>query len=220
MPQRLPAVLFDLDGTLVDTIALLLGAMRHAFTTCALPLPRDEEWVAGIGTPLVTQFRGFVAAEPQVAALVAAYRAYQREHHDRLTNCYGGILDLVRRLDAAGHPLAVVTSKSDELAHRALHWTGLAAHIHVVIGADSVARHKPDPEPVRVALARLAIAPADAVFVGDSPHDVASGNAAGVRTIGVTWGAFDAVALKAASVVVASVEELGRRLDSWAGMGT
>ena len=202
------AILFDLDGTLVDTIALLLGSMRHAFDRVGLPRPTDAAWTAGIGTPLTTQFREFVAEDASVARLVAAYREYQLAHHDAFTRCYEGIPALVRRLEERGHQIGIVTSKADHLADRALAWVGLAGHVDVVIGADSVARHKPDPEPVRVALARLGVAPADAVFVGDSPHDVAAGNAAGVRTIGVTWGAFGPEELAAADVVVTSVAEL------------
>lgn len=201
-------ILFDLDGTLVDTIALLLASMRHAFTATGLVTPTDAAWTAGIGTPLATQFREFVQDDATVARLVAAYRAYQHEHHDAFTRCYDGIPALVRRLEERGHQIGIVTSKADHLADRALAWVGLAGHVDVVIGADSVERHKPHPEPVLVALERLGVAPADAIFVGDSPHDVAAGNAAGVRTIGVTWGAFEAEELAAATVVVTSVDEL------------
>jgi len=94
------------------------------------------------------------------------------------------------------------------VGERALAWVGLIGHVDVVIGADSVARHKPHPEPVLVALERLGAPRETAIFVGDSPHDVASGNTAGVRTIGVAWGAFDRAALAEATYVVDSVAEL------------
>jgi pyrophosphatase PpaX len=208
MPTR-PALLFDLDGTLVDTIALLLASMRHAFTTCGVACPTDAQWTAGIGTPLQTQFRDFVKDDDAtVARLVAAYRAYQHEHHDALTSAYEGIPALVARLEERGHPIGIVTSKADYLAERALTWVGLIGHVDVVIGADSVTRHKPHPEPVLVALERLGAPRESAIFVGDSPHDVASGNAAGVRTVGVAWGAFDRDALGEATFVVDSVSEL------------
>jgi pyrophosphatase PpaX len=207
-----PALLFDLDGTLVDTIALLLASMRHAFATVGVRAPSDAAWTAGIGTPLATQFRDFVHDDATVGQLVAAYRRYQHEHHDAGTRCYDGVPALVARLEERGHPIAIVTSKADAIAHRALAWVGLAGHVDIVIGADSVTRHKPHPEPVLVALERLGVTPANAIFVGDSPHDVASGVAAGVRTIGVTWGAFDAGALRAADVVVNTVAELEREL--------
>ena len=207
MPTR-PAILFDLDGTLVDTIALLLASMRHAFTTCGVACPTDAQWTAGIGTPLATQLRDFVRDDATIARLIAAYRSYQHEHHDALTSAYEGIPALVARLEERGHPIGIVTSKADYLAERALTWVGLAGHVDVVIGADSVTRHKPHPEPVLVALERLGAPRETAIFVGDSPHDVASGNAAGVRTIGVAWGAFDRAALAEAEIVVDSVAEL------------
>lgn len=207
MPTR-PAILFDLDGTLVDTIALLLASMRHAFTSCGEACPTDAQWTAGIGTPLATQFRDFVSDDSTIARLVTAYRSYQHEHHDALTSAYAGIPALVARLEERGHPIGIVTSKADYLAHRALTWVGLIGHVDVVIGADSVTRHKPHPEPVLVALKRLGAPRETAIFVGDSPHDVASGNAAGVRTIGVAWGAFDRAALGEAEIVVDTVAEL------------
>lgn len=207
MPTR-PAILFDLDGTLVDTIALLLASMRHAFTSCGVACPTDAQWTAGIGTPLATQFRDFVSDDSTIARLVTAYRAYQHAHHDALTSAYAGIPALVARLEERGHPIGIVTSKADYLAERALTWVGLIGHVDVVIGADSVSRHKPHPEPVLVALERLGAPRDTAIFVGDSPHDIASGNAAGVRTIGVAWGAFDRAALAEAEIVVDSVAEL------------
>jgi pyrophosphatase PpaX len=212
MTSPRPAILFDLDGTLVDTIALLLASMRHAFTTCGVPCPTDAQWTAGIGTPLGTQFRDFVHDDATVARLIAAYRAYQHEHHDALTSAYEGIPALVARLEERGHPIGIVTSKADYLAERALAWVGLIGHVDVVIGADSVTRHKPHPEPVLVALERLGASRETAIFVGDSPHDIASGNAAGVRTIGVAWGAFDRASLMEAEIVVDSVAELERVL--------
>jgi phosphoglycolate phosphatase-like HAD superfamily hydrolase len=104
MPTR-PAILFDLDGTLVDTIALLLASMRHAFTSCGVACPTDAQWTAGIGTPLGTQFRDFVQDDATVARLITAYRAYQHEHHDALTSAYDGIPALVARLEERGHPI-------------------------------------------------------------------------------------------------------------------
>lgn len=189
------AVLFDLDGTLVDTIELLLASVRHAFAERATRrhggrTPTDAEWIAGIGTPLVEQLRPFAFDDEDVAALVADYRGYQREHHDRLTRCYDGVLDAVRALRQLGHPTAVVTSKSDDVAQRTLAWVGLAPLMDLVVSVGSTTRHKPDPEPVLFALDRLGYAPAEAIFVGDSPHDVRAGNAAGVATVAALWGPF------------------------------
>ena len=188
--MTLPAILFDLDGTLIDTIELILSSARHAFEEWPVR-PTDEEWVRGIGTPLVQQLRAYAANDDEVALLLARYRRYQNEHHDRLTRCYDDVPDVIAALADRGHQLAVVTSKASSIAHQSLAFVGLDHFFPVVVGYDDTARHKPDPEPVRVALSRLGVSPDDAVFVGDSPHDILSGNAADVMTIAALWGPFD-----------------------------
>jgi pyrophosphatase PpaX len=195
-------ILFDLDGTLIDSVELILGAARHAFAVCgtttATGTPAHEEFAKLIGIPLTSQFRRFTDDDAEIARLIAAYREYQLEHHDRLTRCYDGVADAVTILAEQGYRLGVVTSKSDALAHRALAHVGLDARIETVVGADSSTRHKPDPEPVRLALDRMGVKPEAAAFVGDSPFDVEAGNAAGVVTVAALWGAFARPALEAA----------------------
>ena len=188
--MTLPAILFDLDGTLIDTIELILSSARHAFEQWPVR-PTDEEWVRGIGTPLVQQLRAYAANDDQLALLLARYRRYQNEHHDRLTRCYDDVPDVISALADRGHQMAVVTSKASPIAHQSLAFVGLDHFFPVVVGYDDTARHKPDPEPVRVALSRLGVSPDDAVFVGDSPHDILAGNAADVMTIAALWGPFD-----------------------------
>ena len=188
--MTLPAILFDLDGTLIDTIELILSSARHAFEEWPVR-PTDEEWVRGIGTPLVQQLRAYAANDDEVALLLARYRRYQNEHHDRLTRCYDDVPDVIAALADRGHKMAVVTSKASPIAHQSLAFVGLDHFFPVVVGYDDTARHKPDPEPVRVALSRLGVSPDDAVFVGDSPHDILAGNGADVMTIAALWGPFD-----------------------------
>jgi pyrophosphatase PpaX len=213
------AVLFDLDGTLIDSIELLLSAFRHAFTAVRGSVPSEEAWIAGIGTPLVTQLRGFTSDEAEVAALVAAYREYQHAHHDRLVREFEGVGETLALLRGRGHPMALVTSKGMELAQRALVWTELRAYMDAVVGADMCERHKPHPEPVHLALELIGYEPADAVFVGDSPHDVEAGNAAGVATVAALWGPFDRETLAAARPThriahIAELPPLLERLES------
>jgi pyrophosphatase PpaX len=187
--RRLPAVLFDLDGTLLDSIDLILNSARYCFEKLGRVAPSDKEWAAGIGIPLFTMLGRYSADEAELALLIAAYREYQVANHDRLTRCYDGVADAIRSLHAAGHELAVVTSKSEALAMRGLVHVGLARYIDTIVGCEASTRHKPDPEPVRIALHRLACPPEEAVFVGDSVHDILAGNAAGVRTVAALWGA-------------------------------
>jgi pyrophosphatase PpaX len=184
------AVLFDLDGTLIDSIGLILGSMRYAFAKCRAPLPTDAEWLTGVGTPLRTMFQRYSSDDAEIDRLISAYREHQFANHDDLVKCYDGVPAVVASLARKGHPMALVTSKTEALARRGLEHVGLIEYFKVIIGCDSCSRHKPDPEPVLTALNRLGYEPDEATFVGDSVHDVESGNAAGVLTIAALWGPF------------------------------
>ena len=205
-----PAILFDLDGTLIDSIELILGAARHAFIGFDGRAPTDEEWRAGIGRPLQTVLREYAPDDAEAARLFGRYRAYQLEHHDRLVRPYEGVVDTVQWLADQGHPMALVTSKADWLAEKALVLVGLDRLIPTIVGCDTCVNHKPHPEPVERALDLLGGTAGNALFVGDSPHDVESGRAAGVMTVGVTWGAFTREEMEraGADVVIDRVEEL------------
>ena len=214
MPATL---LFDLDGTLVDSIELILSSARHAFVGFDGRAPTDDEWRAGIGRPLETMFRRYGRDEDEVQRLLARYREHQLLHHDRLVRAYDGIVPLLRALAARGHRLGLVTSKVEWLARRALAHVGLGEAFPVLVGCDSCTHHKPHPEPVERALALLGAPAAEALFVGDSPHDVEAGRAAGVHTIGVTWGAFTRGEMDAAGagVVVEDVPALARAIEEF-----
>jgi pyrophosphatase PpaX len=183
------AVLFDLDGTLIDSIALLLASMRHTFRGRPRQ-PTDAEWIAGLGTPLPKQLTPYVESDEDRERLVNRYRTFQHENHDRLMAAYTGVIDTLALLYQRGHPMGVVTSKGNTMMERGLKFIGADDYIEVAIGYDSVHIHKPDPFPVRAALEKLAYEPREAVFVGDSPHDIKSGNEAGVITIAALWGPF------------------------------
>jgi len=184
------AVLFDLDGTLIDSIELILNSAKHAFRDRAGHVPSDAEWLTGVGIPLAAMFRRYARDDDEVNTLIAKYREYQLAHHDRLVRCYDQVVETVDFIRAAGHPVAIVTSKTGWLARRGLDHVGLGAHFDVIVGCDACERHKPDPEPVFLALQKLGYHPAESVFVGDSVHDIAAGNAAGVMTIAALWGPF------------------------------
>jgi pyrophosphatase PpaX len=213
-PRRY-AVLFDLDGTLIDSIGLLLASMNHTFSGREGRAPTEEEWITGIGTPLHEQLRPFVESDEEADQLVTRYRSYQRQHHDKLTTAYEGALDTLEQLYNWGHPLGVVTSKSNEMMERGLRHTGMDVYMKTMIGCDSCPVHKPDPYPVNMALAELGYEPHEAVFVGDSPHDIASGNAAGVTTIAALWGPFtkNELALYKPSLYLDNITELPRAVQ-------
>ncbi len=191
------AVLFDLDGTLVDTVPFILEAVREAFAgygTC----PTDAEWIAGIGTPLRVQLASFARRPADVEELFQRYRTYWLAHHDERTRAFPGAVEVVAMLSAAAHPIGVVTAKIEQGAYRTLRHTGLLGYVQAVVGADSCANSKPHPEPVLLALSRLGSAPREAVLVGDSPHDIAAAKAAGARAAAALWGACEKPALAAA----------------------
>jgi pyrophosphatase PpaX len=192
------AVLFDLDGTLIDTVELIVRSAQFAFADRNGPRPTEAEWISGLGTPLVTQFREWAVDESEVTRLVARYREFQMAHHDSLTRPYEGMREALDALRAQGHPVAIVTSKLNALARRGLACTGIGDHFTCIIGCDDCTRHKPDPEPVLIALDRLGVSPERAAFVGDSPFDMAAGNAAGVYSVGALWGPFARHELEAA----------------------
>jgi pyrophosphatase PpaX len=187
-PRRPLAVLFDLDGTLIDSIGLLLECVHHAFEGRKLA-PTDEEWIATLGTPLRKQLAAYMEPD-EIEVVTAKYRTYQREQHDHLTKAYPGVKETLIELERRGHPMGVVTSKSNEMMDRGLDWLGVLHMMQTRIGMNSCDVHKPDPFPVRLALEELGYEPHEALFVGDSPHDIKSGNAAGVISVAALWGPF------------------------------
>ena len=208
------AVLFDLDGTLIDTIGLLVQCVRHTFEGRALA-PTDDEWIQTIGTPLRKQLVPYTSSEEEIEELVAKYRIFQRAQHDRLTTAFPGVIDTLEELARRGHPMGVVTSKSNEMMDRGLTWVGADRFMSTKIGMDSSTAHKPDPMPVRVALEELDYSPDEAVFVGDSPFDIQSGNAAGVVSVAALWGPFtrDQLEPSKPAEYLARIEDLLPLLD-------
>ena len=186
------AVLFDLDGTLADTVGLILSCFRHTMRTHLGKTPPDEEWILGMGRPLRVQLGAFARSPDEVDAMVQTYVALQRQLHDEMVHAYTGIPELLAALETAGVPMALVTSRRIEMTRRTLAHCGFARHFEVIITPDEVTHPKPDPEPVLLALERLGSPPAErTLFVGDSPHDIEAGRAAGVRTAAALWGPFE-----------------------------
>ena len=189
--MALSTFLFDLDGTLIDSIELILRSYRHTMRLHRGHEPPDDVWMTGLGTPLSVQFRHFTDDPAEIEAMVATYRAYNLAHHDELVRPYDGVVEAVRALRARKKTLGLVTSKMRSGALRGLRVAGLEDAFQVIVGADEVTHPKPHPEPVLMALERLRAPAAGAVFVGDSRHDLECGRAAGVKTAAVLWGPFD-----------------------------
>jgi pyrophosphatase PpaX len=204
---RYPAVLFDLDGTLIDSGAIILASFRHATQTVLRREIPDAELAALVGgSNIHDQMRSIDAA--QVDELVRVYREHNEPLHDQL-EAFEGIEHVLAELKREGRQLGIVTAKRRQTVELAFAVLPLERYFDVVVTSDMTERHKPDPEPVRQALERLGVEPGEAAFVGDSPFDVASGKAAGVFTVAVAWGNIHPIEnLAEADVLVASPAQL------------
>lgn len=183
------ALLFDLDGTLIDSIELLLACMESAFEG-RTRRPTRAQWSFGIGTPLRTQLAEWCDTPDEVAELVDRYRSFQDVHLEEMTTVFPEVVETLAWARSAGHATAIVTSKGRGMTDRSLRHVGLADTFDAIVTFEETLRHKPRPDPVWLALERLGLPAERAVFVGDSPHDMGAGFAAGVATAAALWGPF------------------------------
>jgi pyrophosphatase PpaX len=207
--MRYPTVLFDLDGTLIDSGAMILASFRHATRTVLRREIPDEELVAAVGgSSIQDQMRTF---DPdRVDELVRVYREHNAPLHDRL-EAFPGVHDLLEVLRDEGRKLGVVTAKRRRTVQLAFDRLGIEEFFDAVVTTDDTERHKPHPDPVLHALRLLGSKPAQSAFVGDSPFDVQAGKAAGVFTVGVSWGKIhpaERLLEHGADIIVHSPEEL------------
>jgi phosphoglycolate phosphatase len=192
--QRKRAIVFDLDGTLVDSLADIIGAFQDAFVELGHAPPASERVRELIGLPLETMYAGFAPAE-SVAELSRAYRRIYPQRFTRLSRPFPGVREALALLRARGYRLAVATTKRTDMAERLLAALDLSHSIDHIQGTDGFP-HKPAPDVVLRALAALDAE--GAWMVGDTVHDVEAGRAAGLATYGLTWGTHDAERLRAA----------------------
>jgi pyrophosphatase PpaX len=191
-------VLFDLDGTLIDSLRLILDSYHHTLSQHGLPARTDAEWLKGVGTPLIVQLAEWRDEIGTIDAMIATYRQYNLKHHDRMVTVYPGVLDALREIKASGLQTGLVTSKNRHGALRGLKLVGLEALMDVLVCADEVTNPKPHAEPVEKAVTLLGADPITTLYVGDSVHDMHSGRSAGVLTAAALWGPFAREHLEAA----------------------
>jgi pyrophosphatase PpaX len=184
--MRFETVLFDLDGTVVDSGAIILASMRHATREVLGRDYSDEELLQAVGGPGLEAQMSALAPE-HVERLVDVYRAHNEPLHDALEACVG-MEDVLARLRDEGRRLGVVTAKRRATVELAFSRVPLGHLFEVVVGGDDTARHKPDPEPLLLGAERLGADPAATAYVGDSPFDVRAAKAAGMFAVAVTWG--------------------------------
>lgn len=185
---RWPVVIFDLDGTLADTVNLIVESYQHAFRTV---MGREEDpdvirsW---IGRPLSSAFRDH--APDHADQLYATYLSWNADNTERLIRGYEGAREVLVALNEAGAKVGVATSKRRESAQQAMDLLGLSAHVSALVALEDTELHKPEPAPLLLAMEWLGEThPSRAAYVGDAVVDVLAGKAAGMATIAVTWGA-------------------------------
>ena len=192
------AILFDLDGTLLDSIPGILESFRHVLSTY---LPHKaftrRELVMVIGEPIEKQMLDFADGDAGIAAqMVQSYREYNRGLLPSMP-LYPGVLGTLSGIRARGQKTGLVTSKGRASAMVSLEGHGLSPLFDLVLTSDDTQLHKPDPEPLLVACQRLGIRPADVAYVGDSVHDIRCALAAGCFAVAALWGPFEQETLSA-----------------------
>ncbi len=180
-------VLFDLDGTLIDTIDLIYLSFKHATTIVLNEDLSREKLLRNIGRPLLDQMKVF--SEEKKEDLMSTYHEYNFKNHDRMVSAYPGVPKVLGELSKSSR-IGVVTSKRRDLALRGIELCGLSGYIEKVVAMEDTTEHKPGPAPVLLALKEFDIKKEKSIFIGDSPFDIQAGKAAGVEAVGVTWGPF------------------------------
>ena len=201
MTEQRRAILFDLDGTLIDTTDLIVQCFHFSWSTVCSFSHSREALIRTFGMPLRdAMYQLLTAGESKndaigtcsdqhiIEKLLAAYRSFNLSNHDSLARPIRGACDVLNELRRRGYLIAVVTSKSRELGLRGLRLCSLDCLLDSAIFLEDTSFHKPRPEPILAALERLRTSSASAVYVGDSRHDIVAGRAAGVRTVAALWG--------------------------------
>jgi pyrophosphatase PpaX len=208
--MRFPVVLFDLDGTVIDSGPMIVSSMKHAArTVLGREIPEDVLSAAVGGPGLVAQMQ---ALDPgRVDELVEAYRAHNEPLHDEL-EAFWEIVEVLPRLRDEGRRLGIVTAKRRATVRLAFdRLPELERNFEVVVTAQDTERHKPDPAPLLHAASQLGAASSDCAYVGDSPFDVRAAKAAGMHAVAVTWGGIhtrNRLEEEGPDAVVDSAEEL------------
>ncbi|HCP44792.1 MAG TPA: HAD family hydrolase [Deltaproteobacteria bacterium] len=196
-------VVFDLDGTVVDSTRALLAAHKTAWASLNLPCPPKETILDLIGLPLLHTMRT-LDPHQDPEALAEAYSLAYVKIAPRYERLFDGMSELLARPFRA----AVATGKSQRGADRVVNQLGLGDRFEVVLGGDSVPRPKPNPDLLHAIMRETDTGPEDLVMIGDTTYDLEMAHAAGVKAIGVSWGHHSAERLQTWAPVVDSVEEL------------
>jgi pyrophosphatase PpaX len=211
---RFPVVLFDLDGTLIDSGPIILASMQYAVrTVLGREIPPDELGRMVGGQGIVAQMAAIDA--DRADELVAVYKEHNEGLHDTL-EAFDELLVLLPRLRDEGRKLGIVTAKRHMTVGLAFErFPALRDDVDIVVAHEDTERHKPDPDPVLLAIEKLGGTPAGTAYVGDSPFDIRAAKAAGAFAVAVSWGGIhpdERLLAEEPDVLVHSAEELVRAL--------
>lgn len=185
MKSNMTTILFDLDGTLIDTNDLIIQSFLHTLGKYYPNQYKREDVLPFIGPSLKETFGGIDAE--RVEEMIKVYREFNLAKHDELVEEYDGVKETVAILKEKGYKLGIVTTKRLDVVKKGLDLTGLAPFFEVIVAFDHVSKLKPDAEPLLKALEQLGSTPEEAIMVGDNFHDILGGKNAGTKTAGVAW---------------------------------
>ncbi|WP_060678517.1 pyrophosphatase PpaX [Virgibacillus halodenitrificans] len=182
--MNIDIILFDLDGTLIDTNELITASFEHTFKKHNLSFTKEE--IMGFnGPPLLDTFHNI---DPERAdVLVKTYREHNLAEHDRYVKAFPYAVETIQKLKNSGKKVGIVSTKMAKSVHMGLTLTGLEPLFNTIITYDDVQHAKPHPEPVIKAMKELDADGASTLMVGDNYHDIVAGKNAGVQTAGVSW---------------------------------
>lgn len=185
--SKIAGVLFDLDGTLVDTVDLIVAGFQHVTTTHLGYCIEPAAVKATIGRPLRECLAELAPALGDT--LYDAYQDFNRLHHDTMIKEVPGVVAVLEELKRCGIAIGIVTSKRLVSAQSSLDRFDLAGHFDVLITQDDTTRHKPDPAPLLCGLEKLGLPADEVIYVGDAIHDIMAAHAVPMQVTAVTWGA-------------------------------
>jgi len=180
------AVLFDIDGTLLDTFDFIYGAFEHTYKVHGIPPLSRNEISHLMGGPLPEVY-ATMAPGHDPTALTETHRQFQ-ENNLHLAKLFPDTVKVLDALQERGLKLAAITTRSIRTSVLSLEENGIARYFDLVVSAEDVARHKPDPEPIVKAIEALNIMPSEAIMVGDTTADIMAGKNAGTKTVAALYG--------------------------------
>lgn len=195
--SQIDAVLFDFDGTILDTYDVILESMRFTMRTVLGKELDASTLMEKVGQPLAVQMMDFAGDEVERDELLSVYRGYNAEIHDSMVKPFDGVEKTLSELVDRGYPLGIVTSKRHSPALHGLKLFGLEVYFDCLVGADDCDTHKPEPGPLIYGAELLGVPVKNCIYVGDSPFDIQAGKRAGAVTVAALWGMFSQARLRA-----------------------